>query len=364
MGVVAMIRRVVMMISVLTVAAHLACAGGVSGFVSFGPPTIVLDSSETQLATRTATISLPQGDTRLALPLAEMGIAPADATLELSPTGDVAVSSVYTDAEGTYWTVHAVRDQIASIRLTYPVEGLTWSFSYTAALGADGSVALSAALHVANSTGHPLQDARLTGEFARAAVSLDNGQSLTLEQPWLNATVGPEHVSRALVYDTSVSDTPVELLTIAGGIPQRATALPAGPVRIYAAPEVGGEFLTQTTIAYTPPREPIELNLGPAAGILITRKLTETKEVDKRLDARDRVVLFDLLETWEVEARNLRNEPVELLVREHHEGAWTLEEISVEADRSEAETFAFSVPLLPDEPSQITYQLRHHNRQP
>jgi hypothetical protein len=359
-----MIARVVMMISVLAVATQLACAGGVSGFVSFGPPTIALDSSETHLATRTATVSLPQGDSRLALPLAELGIAPADATLELSPTAGVEVSSVYTDADGTYWTVHAIREQLASIRLTYPVKGLTWSLSYTAALGVDGSVALSAALHVANNTGHALEGAKLAGEFARAAVSLDNGQSLTLEQPWLNATLRPEHVTRGLVYDTTISATPVELLTVAGGIPQRATALPAGPVRIYAAPEVGGEFLTQTTIAYTPPREPIELNLGPAAGILITRKLAETKEVDKRLDARDRVVLFDLLETWEVEARNLRNEPVELLVREHHEGAWTLEEISVDADRIEAETLEFTVPLLPDQPSDITYRLRHHNRQP
>lgn len=364
MGVVSMKRPVAALITLLAIALQPAFAAGLNSSISFGPPTIRLEAADSQLATRTANVNLQQGQTRLALPLAELGVTPADVTLELSPPETAWVSSVYTDAEGSHWLITTTVEGPTRISVTYPVKGLTWTVGYVATLGADGSLDLKATLRLSNATGGSLDDARLIGEFTRAEVTLQNGQSATVEQPWLNAKIRPEAIDRDLLYDPAIADTPVEMLTISGDIPQRATALPAGEVRVYASPEAGSDFLTQSSLAYTPPTEPVRLNLGPAAGITVTRALAETKEADRRLDARDRVVLYDQLDTWKIEARNLRNEPLDLLVRSRHEGTWLLEDSSTDIRRLDAETIEFVMPLAPDQTGLVTYRCRHLNRQP
>jgi hypothetical protein len=210
-----------------------------------------------------------------------------------------------------------------------------------------------------------LEDARLVGEFARAELSLEAGQSLTIDQPWLDAEFARHDVSRTIVYDRKRhGDSPIELLTVSGDAPARATALPPGSVRIYAGAQPGGEFIGQTSIGYTAAGEPLELTRGPAAGVSVTRTLDEATEVDTRKDARNKVVLFDLLETWVLEVRNLRPEPVDLLIREHHEGVWTLEQSTETAERVDAETLELAVTVEPDDTREITYRLRHRNRQP
>ncbi len=360
-----MIARLVAVVTLVALALQPALAGGVTASTSFGPPTIRLEASDTLLAVRTAMVQLPRGATPLALPLADLGVAATDVTLDVMPADCARVVAVNTGTDGTRWLLEATRDCQVALAITYPVKGLAWALAYTATLGTDGSLGLSAALRVTNGVGRDLQDARLIGEFARATLSLENGQSVTLDQPWLDAAIAPEDVARSFVYDRVGSgDAPLELLTISADAPARATALPAGTVRIYAAPEAGGEFITQSSIAYAPPREPIELTLGPASGIAVTRTLDLAKEVDKRLDARNRVVLFDLLETWVLEVRNLRTEPIELRVRERHEGIWKLEESSVDLDRTDAETLEFTLPVAPDERREVSFVLRHQNRQP
>ena len=360
-----MIARIVAVVTLVALALQPALALGVTASTSFGPPTIRLEASDTLLAVRTAMVQLPRGETPIALPLAGLGVAVADVTLKVMPADSVRLAAVTTGPEGTRWVLEATRECEATLALTYPVKGLSWALAYTGTLGIDGSLDFSAALTVTNGVGRDLQDARLIGEFARAELSLENGQSVTLDQPWLDAMIARDDVSRSFVYDrVGVGDTPVEVLTIAADAPARATALPAGTLRIYASPEAGGEFLTQTSIAYAPPREAIELTLGPAPGIAVTRTLDATKEVDKRLDAQNRVVLFDLLETWVLEVRNLRTEPIELRVRERHEGAWKLESSSVELMREDAETLEFTLPVAPDERSEVTFVLRHQNKQP
>lgn len=360
-----MIARIAVVIVLVVVALQPVMAVGVTAATQFGPPTIRLESSDTLLATRQALVELPQGESLIALPLADLGIAAGDVVLEVRPADSVRLVAVRTGPEGARWVLNAARDLEAQMSLTYPVKGLTWAIEYAATLGTDGSVDLDASLRLTNGLGRDLEDARFVGEFGRATLSLEAGQSITVDQEWLSARFSPTFVDRALVFDKARhGDAPVELLTVAGAAPPRTTALPPGSVRIYAAPESGGEFITQTSIPYVPPREPIELALGPASGVLVTRTLEETKEIDKRLDARNKVVLFDLQESWLLEVRNLRDEPVELLIREQHEGVWNLEECSDECERPGAETLTFDITVPAGERREITFRLRHQNRQP
>ena len=137
---------------------------------------------------------------------------------------------------------------------------------------------------------------------------------------------------------------------------------PAGSLRLYAAAEAGGGLITTASIPYIAPDEAVELPLGPATGIIVTRTRAEAKEVNQRLDAANKVALYDLQERWELEARNLRAEPVELLVREHHEGVWVLEQADVRPEREDAETLRFRLTLAPGDRATISYRIRHVGR--
>ncbi len=342
-----------------------AFAADISVSTQFGPPTIYLEQSETLRACRQALVQLPPGETDLALPVSQLGVEPADIDLDVRPADCVRLSSVISDADRTRWVVEASRGVEARLEISYPITGLSWALGYAANLSESGGIDLSASLKVTNGTGRDLTNARLVGEFERAELSLEAGESVTVDQPWVDARFAADEVARSLVYDHARhGDRPVEVLTIAGTAGARSTPLPPGDVRIYAGPETGGDFITQTSIGYIPAREPLELNLGPASGVTITRTLEESKEVDEQTDARNRVVLFDLLETWVLEVRNLRIEPIEILIREHHEGAWKLEECSVEPERPDAETLEFDLTVEPDQRSEVSFRLRHLNRQP
>ncbi|MGI5819316.1 MAG: hypothetical protein ACOX9R_14600 [Armatimonadota bacterium] len=361
-----MIARLVAVIACVVVALQPALAAGLTVSTQFGPATIRLDGTKTLHATRRALVQLQQGETTiLALPLDDLGIAADDAVIQLEPADAVRLVAVRTGPEGPRWVLQAAREMEATLSLTYPIQDLSWALEYAAVLGARGSLELEATLRLTSALDRDLPDARFVGEFARASLSLEAGQSITVEQPWLNATVAADDLTRRFVFDKARhGDAAVELLTVSGAAPVRATALPPGTVRLYTAPEAGREFIMQTSLAYLPPREPLELALGPASGILVKRSLEVSKEVDRRLDALNKVTLFDLQESWLLEIRNLREEPVDLLIRERHEGAWTLEQSSEECERVDAETLIFNATVAPGERRQITFRLRHHNRQP
>ncbi len=360
-----MTARLTAVAALLALAFQPALALSVTSATQFGPPTIRLEAADTLHASRHAFVQLPAGQTALTLPLAELGVSADDVVLGLQPDDCVRLVAVRSDEDGTRWILQASRDVEATLALTYPVDDLSWAIEYAATLTTDGSLDLHASLRLTNDSARDLDDARLVGDFARATLSLDAGESITVEQPWLSATIRPDDLDRSLVYDRARhGDSVVELLTISGDAPARATALPPGPVRIYAAPADGGEFIRQTSIPYTAPREAIEFALGPTSGVVVTRGLEKSEELDKRLDARDKVTLFDLRETWLLEVRNLREVPVDLLVREHHEGAWKLEQCTERCERIDAETLVFNLTVEPGERREITFCIRHEHHQP
>ena len=356
-----------------------ACAVQLTTALDLGPPTIRLEASEVLYATRSANIALPAGETVLQLPLDELGVEPGDVIVEVEPANSVTLvgSRTTVEPEGTLWRLRTDRAVEAAISLTYPIEGLTWTIGYTATLSAGGAVDLQASLRVNNELGRALADAQLVGDAVAATLSLDAGQSITVDQPWLSGTVPAEQAQRRIVHDRArFGDAPVELLTI-GPLPPRVDhrpdaaerahldgPLPAGGVRIYAATDTGPEFIGEASLPYTPAGESLDLTLGRASGVVVTRTLDESREVDRRLDARDRVALYDLLETWILEVRNLREASLTLEIRQQHAGYWRVERATHDYDRPEAESLVFELQIEPGSRAEITYRLRHLNREP
>lgn len=350
---------------------------------TFGPPTIRLEPTKTLYLTRTAVVSLPAGETVLTMPLTGLKIAPADVWLEVAPADLVRLIAMETSPDvpdAVLWRLQARQEVAAELTVTYPIEGLKWGIEYSGTLLPDGAIDLAGALWVTNGVGRSLSSATLVGEGFTVVLSLSSGATVQQELPLLAAHIPADQVTRRFVYDkSSYGDAPVELL---GFRPQRSPqveeekpqeseessggsgAMPAGTLRLYSAPSAGGELIATSSIPYTPAGEPIEVNLGPLSGVLVTRTRARAVEINKHLDANNKIALFDLEETWELEVRNLREEAVELEVREHHEGVWKLEEASTQYEREDAETLVFHVVVPPGERHKLNYRIRHLNRQP
>lgn len=371
-------------------AATLACcalfpamAAQLTTVADFGPPEIRLQATEVLRMTRACTLPLRAGENRIAMPLGALGITPADAWIEVEPADVTRVIDMQTDPQAptvATWRVQATCDVDARVSVAYPVKGLSWAIEYLATLRADGGLELTGNLRVTNGIGRDLSDARLVGDGFTAELSVAAGETVTRALPELTVSLPAGALERSFVFDAARhGDAPVELLalrpserllpTFGGGpIIGRLFAprqgLPPGALRLYAAAEAGGGLITTAAMPYTAPDEAAEVALGPATGITVTRTRAEAKEVNKRLDAANKVALYDLQERWELEARNLRAEPVELLVREHHEGVWVLEQADLEPEREDAETLLFRLTLAPQERTTLSYRIRHQGRQP
>ncbi len=348
----------------------------------FGPPTIRLEPAETLDVTRACVVPLQAGETVLTMPLGTLGVAAADVWLEVEPANAVSLVAMETSPDvpgAALWRLRAERDVEAQLTMTYPAKGLTWGVEYSAMLLDEGGLRIAASLRVGNGLGRDLEDATLIGDGFTLELSLANGETVTRDLPTLGGSVPADALERSIVYDRSVhGNAPVELLSFTSvppvALPARIPVvgrlfglsgpMPAGSLRLYAPAPGGGELITTASIPYTPAGEPVEINLGPVSGVLVTRRRAKAVEINKRLDASNRIAAFDLQETWELELRNLREEPVELLVREHQAGTWEMEEASLDYEREDAETLVFHVTLQPGEEHELSYRIRHINRQP
>lgn len=360
-----------------------AMAAQLTTVADFGPPQIRLQATEVLRMTRACTLPLRAGENRIAMPVDALGITPADAWIEVEPADVTRVMDMQTDPQAptvATWRVQATCDVDARVSVTYPVKGLSWAAEYLATLRADGGMDLAGSLRVTNGVGRDLRNARLVGDGFTAELSVAAGETVTRALPELTVSLPAGALERTLIFDAARhGDAPVELLAVRpaerlqptfGGVPiigrlfAPRRSLPAGSLRLYASPEAGGGLIATATIPYIPPGEVAEIPLGPASAITVTRTRAEAKEVNKRLDAANKVALYDLQERWELEARNLRPEPVELLVRERHEGFWVLEQADIQPEREDAETLLFRLTLAPGERRTLTYRIRHQGRQP
>lgn len=350
-----------------------------------GRPVIVLEPSEVLQVQRACEVALPAGETTLTMPLGALGVDPAGATLEVAEpvTGvRVAAMEVAADTPQTArWRLVADQAGRVVLRLTYPVKGITWGIEYSVTLGAAGGLAIQGRLTLTNGLARALTEALIVMPNGQdQVVSLEAGESADFKI--LELTAAPEAVERTFVYDKDkLGDAALEMLTIAreslqpagenvagpaGDAPPAFADRPllAGKARLFAPPEAGGDFIGETSIPYVPPGEPVEIKVGPASGIAVTRSRTEAKEVNTRQDAHHKTVLFDLDETYELKLRSLRRTPVELIVREHPQDTWQVLAASTVHVKTDAHTLEFRVHLEAGEERELSYKVRRLSLEP
>ncbi len=349
--------------------------------VELGPPVFTLERAELLTVTRSCTVSLPAGESVLSVPAVELGEDPAKAELLAEPGAQVRVAAREMPPGGgtVCWRLVAETPVEAQLQLCCLVKGVTWALDYLATLRADGGLDLVQNLTVTNGTGRSYEEALLVGPVS-LVMPLRVGETVT--RPVMELSIAPQHVRREFRYDFArQGDQVIELLKIdpagltlpgappggEGGV-ELADATPvsleAGTVRLYADPQAGGQFLGSASIAYLPHGEELELQLGPAPGLVVQRTRKSAKEVNVRKDALNKTALYDLEEVWELSVRNLRSAPVTLTIVEHPEGTWRVMRSNIAHEKRDATTLAFTVDLQPAQERELTWTLRLLNLQP
>jgi hypothetical protein len=125
--------------------------------------------------------------------------------------------------------------------------------------------------------------------------------------------------------------------------------LPKGKVRVYKADTAGSQQLIgEDWIEHTPKDERVKLKMGEAFDVVGDRKQTDWKKIASHLWEVE----------WEVSLRNHKKEPVTVQVIEPVPGDWQVLHATHKADKVEAHTLRFDVPIARESAAKLTYRIR------
>lgn len=285
-----------------------------------------------------------------------------------------------------FWTVNASRTTSAQMEVAYITEGMNWHAEYVATLGQrDDTMGLASWVSIDNRSGATYSDATVklvAGEVHRVRekgpprpeIALDmaaragrieeraffeyhmyalEGTSTIKDMEVKQIQLFPETevtTEKQYNYDQTKSDRVRVVMRFensedAGlGIP-----LPEGKVRVFKADVDGSlEFLGEDRIDHIPKDEEVKIYVGDAFDITVERKKTDLEKVS------DRVVI----ETFEIELANHKDEDVTVKVSEHIYGDWDIRKSSHPYEKIRADVAEFSVNVPTDERVILTYTVR------
>lgn len=130
---------------------------------------------------------------------------------------------------------------------------------------------------------------------------------------------------------------------------QLGAPLPKGVVRVYQQDQDDNrQFVGEDRIDHTPRDEKVTIKLGEAFDVVGNRKELQTTALNPCLVESE----------WSVELRNHKDTAVVVEVREHTAGSYELLHSSLPAQRKDARTFSFSVPVQARGKTAILYRVR------
>ncbi|MGH7313549.1 MAG: DUF4139 domain-containing protein [Candidatus Rokuibacteriota bacterium] len=125
--------------------------------------------------------------------------------------------------------------------------------------------------------------------------------------------------------------------------------LPKGKVRVYKADASGSQQLIgEDWIEHTPKDERVKLKMGEAFDVVGDRKQTEWRKIASHVWEIE----------WEVSLRNHKKEPVTVQVIEPVPGDWQVLHATHKAEKVEAHTLRFDVPIAREGAAKLTYRVR------
>lgn len=148
-------------------------------------------------------------------------------------------------------------------------------------------------------------------------------------------------------YDRSANKKVNVVMEVVNSKPNNlGVPLPKGKIRVYKAEENANQhFVGEDMIDHTPKDEKIRLNLGDAFDIVGTRTRTDFHMINKN----------SAQETFEIDLRNHKDAPVNIMVVEHLLGDWKITNSSHKTYKKDASTVEIPVDVEKDGETKVVY---------
>lgn len=288
------------------------------------------------------------------------------------------------------WRAQSETDGVVTGRLSYLVDGLSWSAHYTAILNeAEDQLNLSSWVVVSNQSGRDYPNAQLTliaGELRRVTppqpvipmaqrleakaaeapvetkptfeyheyrlprpTTLQDQQRVQLSFLEASAVKASKHY----VYEAARSpeQVRVELRSVNDEAHGLGVALPAGVVRLYKINERSQlQLIGEDALEHTPKNEKITLVAGAAFDLKAERVLK-----DRQVVGRDEFGREIYRERYEITLRNQKASEVTIEVRERLQGIWKILSSEPSYEKLDAYTVLFRVPVKAQSAATVAY---------
>jgi hypothetical protein len=138
--------------------------------------------------------------------------------------------------------------------------------------------------------------------------------------------------------------------------------LPDGSVRAFrlATEDSLYAFVGTTAVKYIPVDEQVDLELGNDLEVMVKPVMMNWTKTDLQFDNRRNVKGWTTTETWEIEVQNSKEIPIELDIRRHFSGDWSLATQAL-YEKIDATKVKFAIALKPREKQKFSYvvTIRH-----
>jgi len=138
------------------------------------------------------------------------------------------------------------------------------------------------------------------------------------------------------------------------------TPIPGGLLKVYRGIDDAGHlsYTGQSEFKYIPVNEEVELNLGPAADVVVEPKLMDLKTKNYTFDTRRNISGWDEIRTFKVEVRNTRDIPAKLEIKRNFPTQyWDIEKSGQfgEFEKEDMDTAKFTLKLEPRSKTEFEY---------
>ncbi|MCX7632508.1 MAG: hypothetical protein N2Z22_04150 [Turneriella sp.] len=305
---------------------------------------IDLNHPQQALVEEERTLTLQQGINQVEF--AYSGVAANAASIQLRPIktpAEVRILSVsYPPGENAlFWEVFSEKAGPAVFRISYLVAHLPRSTAYEATVNREEKTLNWRAFHIVqNASGENFASARLESSIGEShETSLQQGEAkkilaftapaVRFTKKYLFDAQKSQHVS--LVYELTNDRN--------SGMPE--LLLPHGKARIYQEDPQGSEaFLGEDWVRECGAGQKLELNLGQAKEVKVSRSVLEQREEIVRLPVKN------IYQKIRYQLENFKDVPVSLTLQEHPGREWEIlatevkEESGERSERAERDTTA------------------------
>lgn len=317
-----------------------------------------------------AVVELQAGENHCQFDFAQSGLAAEAVRLSVLEPRETVVHrgrEIKADEPGAViWRLYTPTAGPARLQLTCGLKELESNLQYQALLQPDSrQLQLQAVLSLTNGSLLDLPQARVTvSSGQQITTDLKAGQSG--QQPLFTHPGVP--YESCYLYDYSRFKDAVQtwlILPRSDDSPASTQALLPGKLKVMA-PGGGGAvtLVREVDLPYVPPGEKVELNLGAAAEVTVTRTKLKSEQTNVRTDVYRKNALYDLVEEWQLEFQHHRPGPLTLTVHEHFAGDWELLKQSHPTSQVHVDRAEFILILPPGEKQTLTYTVKRSNVEP